>query len=215
MFTGIVKAMGKIRAIERRGGDVRLAIESTGLPWKEYELGESIAVNGVCLTAVELFDDGFATDVSNETLDVTGLGKLEPGSAVNLEPSLAVGERLGGHIVSGHVDCTGTVTSLAEDARSIRVSIELPAEYARYVAKKGSVTVDGVSLTINEVSGNTFELNIIPHTADVTIIGDYAVGTVVNIEVDLLARYLERLLGQDGKQGEGISIDFLRVHGYA
>ncbi|MDJ0941483.1 MAG: riboflavin synthase [Woeseiaceae bacterium] len=212
MFTGIVKAKGQIRSLERRGGDVRLTVTSDGLPWNDFELGESICVNGVCLTAVELSDDGFATDVSTETLDVTGLGDLAEGSFVNLEPSLAVGERLGGHLVSGHVDCVGKVLSVADDARSIRLSIEIPPEYARYVAKKGSVTVDGVSLTINEVSGNTFELNIIPHTAEVTIIGDYAAGTVVNIEVDLIARYLERLLGKDG---DGISLEFLKAHGYA
>ncbi len=212
MFTGIIKAKGTIGALDQRGGDVRLTVRSDGLPWADYEVGESIAVNGVCLTAVALHDDGFDTDVSVETLDVTGLGDLEVGSSVNLEPAISLGERLGGHLVSGHVDCTGTVISVASDARSIRLGIEIPAEYARYVAKKGSVCVDGVSLTVNEVSGNTFELNIIPHTAEVTIIGDYRNGTVVNVEVDLLARYLERLLDQDG---DGITIDFLKAHGYA
>ena len=212
MFTGIIKAMGTISALERRGGDVRLSVRSDGLPWGDYEVGESIAVNGVCLTAVALHDDGFDTDVSVETLDVTGLGDLNVGSSVNLEPSISLGERLGGHLVSGHVDCTGKVVSVAGDARSIRLSIEIPAEYTRYVAKKGSVCVDGVSLTVNEVSGNTFELNIIPHTAEVTNIGTYRNGTVVNVEVDLLARYLERLLTQDG---DGITLDFLKAHGYA
>ncbi|MEO1204188.1 MAG: riboflavin synthase, partial [Pseudomonadota bacterium] len=120
--------------------------------------------------------------------------------------------RLGGHLVSGHVDCTGTVRSIASDARSIRMSIEIPSDYHRYVARKGSVCVDGVSLTINEVSGDTFELNIIPHTAEVTTIGSYTVGTTVNVEVDLLARYLERLLSKDD---QGISLDFLKAHGYA
>jgi riboflavin synthase len=212
MFTGIIKAKGTISAMDRRGGDVRLSVRSDGLPWSDYELGESIAVNGVCLTAVALHADGFDTDVSVETLDVTGLGGLAVGSAVNLEPAISLGERLGGHLVSGHVDCTGKVVSRTADARSIRLGIEIPKEYARYVAKKGSVCVDGVSLTVNEVSGNTFELNIIPHTAQSTIIDDYAAGTVVNVEVDLLARYLERLLDQDG---DGISIDFLKAHGYA
>jgi riboflavin synthase len=211
MFTGIIKSMGTITAIERRGGDVRLAVSSTGLPWAEYEVGESIAVNGVCLTAVALRADGFDTDVSVETLDVTALGTLSVGSAVNLEPSLSLGERLGGHLVSGHVDCTGTVVSRTADARSIRLAFEIPAEYSRYVAKKGSICVDGVSLTINEVSGSRFELNIIPHTAEVTIIGNYAVGTVVNVEVDLVARYLERLIGVNP---DGISKDFLKAHGY-
>jgi riboflavin synthase len=212
MFTGIIKAMGRISAIKRQGGDVRLTVSSTGLPWSDYELGDSLSVNGVCLTVVALHDDGFDTDVSVETLDVTGLGKLEIGSPVNLEPAISLGERLGGHLVSGHVDCTGTVTSRAADARSIRLEIKIPEEYSRYVAKKGSICVDGVSLTINEVSGNSFAVNIIPHTAEVTIFDDYAVGTVVNVEVDLLARYIERLLSKDG---DGISIEFLKAHGYA
>ena len=212
MFTGIIKAKGTIRAMETRGGDVRLSVQSDGLPWADYELGESIAVNGVCLTAVALHEDGFDTDVSVETLDVTGLGGLAVGSPVNLEPAISLGERLGGHLVSGHVDCTGRVVTRDSDARSIRLAIEIPKDYARDVAKKGSVCVDGVSLTVNDVSGSTFELNIIPHTADVTIIGDYAAGTVVNVEVDLLARYLERLLDKDSGD---ISIDFLKAHGYA
>jgi len=212
MFTGIIKARGEIAAMEKRGGDVRLSVRSDGMPWADYELGESIAVNGVCLTAVALHANGFDTDVSVETLDVTALGSLKVGSAVNLEPALSLGDRLGGHLVSGHVDCTGKVTSRREDARSIRLAIDIPREYARYVARKGSVCVDGVSLTINEVSGTTFDLNIIPHTAEVTIIGSYTVGTIVNIEVDLLARYIERLLGNDG---DGISLDFLKAHGYA
>ena len=212
MFTGIIKAKGTISAMEKRGGDVRLTVRSDGLPWDEFELGESIAVNGVCLTAVTLHKNGFDTDVSVETLNVTALGGLTKGSEVNLEPSISLGERLGGHLVSGHVDCTGKVLSTTADARSIRLAIEIPKDYARYVARKGSVCVDGVSLTVNEVSGNTFELNIIPHTADVTIIGGYAPGTVVNVEVDLLARYLERLLSGDG---DGISLEFLKAHGYA
>jgi len=212
MFTGIIKAKGTIIAMDKRGGDVRLSVRSEGLPWSDYEVGESIAVNGVCLTAVALHEDGFDTDVSVETLDVTALGGLAAGSAVNLEPAISLGERLGGHLVSGHVDCTGKVISRAADARSIRLTIEIPKEFARYVAKKGSVCIDGVSLTVNEVSGNTFALNIIPHTSEVTIINDYAAGTVVNVEVDLLARYLERLLDKDG---DGISLEFLKAHGYA
>jgi riboflavin synthase len=212
MFTGIIKAKGTISAMDKRGGDVRLSVRSDGLPWSDYDLGESIAVNGVCLTAVALHEDGFDTDVSVETLDVTALGGLDVGSSVNLEPAISLGERLGGHLVSGHVDCTGRVVARNSDARSIRLAIEIPKDYARYVAKKGSVCVDGVSLTVNEVSGNTFELNIIPHTADVTIIDDYAAGTVVNVEVDLLARYLERLLDKDG---DNISFEFLKAHGYA
>jgi riboflavin synthase len=212
MFTGIIKAKGSITAMQQQGGDVRMNVSSDGLPWSDFEIGESISVNGVCLTAVALHDNGFDTDVSVETLDVTALGDLTTGSDVNLEPALGVGERLGGHLVSGHVDCVGSVTSRSADARSIRLAIEIPAEYSRYIAKKGSVCVDGVSLTINEVSGNTFESNIIPHTADTTIIDGYAVGTAVNVEVDMLARYIERLLGKDD---DGISLEFLKAHGYA
>lgn len=211
MFTGIIKATGEISAIEKAGGDVRLSIRSEQLPFASYEVGESIAVNGVCLTAVELRDDGFATDVSVETLDVTGLGQLAVGSTVNLEPSLSLGDRLGGHLVSGHVDCVGRVMRCAADARSTRLTIEIPAAYTRYVAKKGSVCVDGVSLTINEVAGNSIDVNIIPHTAEATIIGDYSIGTTVNIEVDMLARYVERLLAKDDS---GLSMEFLRANGY-
>lgn len=211
MFTGIVRAKGTISAIERRGGDVRLSVHSGGLPFPSYAAGESIAVNGVCLTCATLRDDGFDADVSGETLAVTALGSLGVGSEVNLEPALALGERLGGHLVSGHVDCVGRIVSRLPDARSLRLRIEIPPEYMRYIARKGSVTVDGVSLTINEVSGNGFEVNIIPHTTDATIIGDYAADTQVNIEVDLLARYVERLLRED--RG-GISEEFLRANGY-
>ncbi len=212
VFTGIIKAKGTLSAIHPQGEDMRLTVRSDGLPWADFEIGESIAVNGVCLTAVALHDDGFDTDVSVETLAVTTLGKLSTGAEVNLEPALSLGERLGGHLVSGHVDCVGSVRTRVEDARSVRLAIEIPAAYAHYVAKKGSVCVDGVSLTINEVSGNIFELNIIPHTAAVTIIGDYAVDSTVNVEVDLLARYLERLMSKDG---DNISLDFLKAHGYA
>ena len=204
--------MGTIASLETRGGDVRLRVRSDGMPWSDYEVGESICVNGVCLTAVALYDDGFDTDVSVETLNVTALGGLKSGSPVNLEPSLSLGDRLGGHLVSGHVDCIGKVVDRHADARSWRFAIELPQEFSRYIARKGSVTVDGVSLTINEVSGNRFELNIIPHTTEVTIIGHYTTGSTVNIEVDLLARYLERLLGKDDA---GLSIEFLKEHGYA
>ena len=211
MFTGIIKSMGTISGIDRRGGDVRLSVHAADMPFSTYEVGESISVNGVCLTAVALRDDGFDTDVSVETLDVTGLGSLGVGDAVNLEPALSLSERLGGHLVCGHVDCLGRVSKLEDDARSTRVTIEIAPEYARYVARKGSVTVDGVSLTVNGVSGAVFDVNIIPHTAQATIIGNYAVGTTVNIEVDLLARYLERLLAKDG---DGLSMDFLREHGY-
>lgn len=202
MFTGIIQAVGRISGLAGQDGDVRLAITAEGLPWQNFRIGESIAVNGACLTAVELRDDGFSTDVSRETMAVTALADLVEGSRVNLEPSLALGDRLGGHLVTGHVDCVGTVRSMRPDGRSLRLEVGLPRGFARYVARKGSITVDGVSLTVNEVSADGFAVNIIPHTADVTIIGDYNAGTQVNLEVDLVARYLERLLaGSDGTGG--------------
>jgi len=212
MFTGIVKAKGSIGAIEKRGGDVRMTVLAADLPWSEYAVGDSISVNGVCLTAVRLLDSGFDTDVSVETLDVTTLKQLAVGDAVNLEPALRVGDALGGHLVSGHVDGIGKVIARGDDARSIRMTFEVPDELSRYIAKKGSICVDGVSLTINEVSGNTFGLNIIPHTAEATTMGAYKVGTAVNIEVDLLARYIERMLGSEAG---GLSMEFRREHGYA
>ena len=212
MFTGIIKAKGTVRQLEKRGGDVRLSVVSPDLDWSRFEVGESIAVNGVCLTAVAFGAEGFDADVSVETLEVTGLGALAVGSAVNLEPALRVGDALGGHLVSGHVDCVGRVVEVTSDARSVRLGIDIPQAFARYIAKKGSITVDGVSLTINEVSGTRFELNIIPHTASVTTIGDYAVGTAVNIEVDQVARYLERLLAKDEP---GVTLETLRANGYA
>lgn len=198
--------------MQRLGGDLRLTVTSAGLPWRDFELGDSIAVNGVCLTAVVLNHDGFITDVSHETLQVTSLGNLAVGGQVNLEPALRLGEPLGGHLVSGHVDCMGTVRSRVSDARSVRLEIEMPEKFGRYVARKGSITIDGVSLTVNEVSARAFTVSIIPHTAEVTIIGQYAIGTEVNIEVDQIARYLERLLSADDE--EGITKDFLRAHGY-
>ena len=213
MFTGIIKAVGVVGHVARQGADKRLTISSRDLPWTDFEIGESISVNGVCLTAVDFLDNGFLTDVSVETLNVTTLKGLATGGRVNLEPALSLGERLGGHLVSGHVDCIGTIRAREADARSVRLDVEIPAEFRRYVARKGSICIDGVSLTVNEVSDAVFGVNIIPHTAEATIIGDYRVGTVVNIEVDLLARYLERLLtsGDDS----GVTKDLLREHGYA
>jgi len=215
MFTGIIKAKGRVRSLKKQGGDLCLSVESAGIDWSAFEIGESISVNGVCLTATALRPDGFDADVSIETMSVTALGGLTPGSAVNLEPSVSLGERLGGHLVSGHVDCVGTVTSRDKDARSVRLKIEIPEEYSRYIAKKGAVCVDGVSLTINEVSARAFEVNIIPHTAEETIIGEYVVGTAVNIEVDLVARYIERLLTRSEDSDSGVSVDLLKAHGYA
>jgi riboflavin synthase len=212
VFTGIIKAVGEVGQIARQGGDLRLTIQSPDLPWAEFDVGESISVNGVCLTAVAFVSGGFLTDVSAETLAVTTLQQVSVGSRVNLEPALALGERLGGHLVSGHVDCIGTIKAREVDARSVRIDVEVPAEYGRYIAKKGSVCIDGVSLTVNTVAANTFSVNIIPHTAEVTTVKTYEGGGLVNIEVDLLARYLERLLTAD--DGNGITQDFLRANGY-
>jgi len=199
--------------MEPQGGDLRLTITAADLPWEEFTVGESIAINGVCLTAVEFLQNGFVADVSVETTRVTALANLAEGSKVNLEPSVSLGERLGGHLVSGHVDCVGQIKTREADARSVRLVVGIPVEYSRYVAKKGSVCIDGVSLTVNEVSNDTFGVNIIPHTAEETIIGDYRTGTEVNIEVDLLARYVERLLA-DGDES-AITKETLRAHGYA
>jgi len=194
MFTGIIESIGKIAKMEKRGGDVRLHIATGKLDLSDVALGDSIAVNGVCLTAVVLPGDGFVADVSNETLSLTSLGQLSTGSPVNLEKALTMSTRLGGHLVSGHVDGLGEVVAKSEDARSIRFTVKAPDELAKYIAHKGSITVDGTSLTVNAVSGAEFELNIVPHTAQETIMSEYEVGQKVNLEVDLVARYLERLL---------------------
>jgi riboflavin synthase len=194
MFTGIIQAVGSLERIEPRGGDVRLGIRTGKLDLRRTELGDSIAVNGVCLTAIELGPAGFAADVSRETLSLTTLGDLLPGSPVNLEQALTLATSLGGHLVSGHVDGVGRVLERQDDARSVRLRIEAPRELARYLAPKGSIAVDGTSLTLNRVEGANFELNIVPHTLEQTLIGRYREGTRVNLEVDLIARYLERLL---------------------
>lgn len=212
MFTGIVRAVGSIERIENRGGDVRLTVDSGDLDCSAFETGESISVSGVCLTALKLRGHGFDADVSRETLAVTTLGDKQVGSTVNLEPSLALGDRLGGHLVTGHVDCIGHLESRVRDARSVRLTFRLPRQFARYVAKKGSIAVDGVSLTVNDVNDETFGVNIIPHTAEVTTLGELAAGAAVNIEVDLMARYAERLIGdRDG----GVDMGLLKAKGYA
>jgi len=194
MFTGIISAIGDIADLEQRGGDVRLTIRTGSLSLANVQLGDSIACNGACLTAVELTAEGFIADVSVESLNLTTIGNWKNGSRINLEKAMQASDRFGGHIVSGHVDGIGEVVSLHEDARSWRFRIRAPRELAKYIAHKGSITVDGTSLTINKVDGSEFELNIVPHTMTHTVMGDYAVGTKLNLEVDLVARYLERLL---------------------
>jgi riboflavin synthase len=194
MFTGIIQSIGTVAAVQEVGGDTRLRIAAKGLKLSQVDLGDSIAVNGVCLTVVELGNTEFSADVSRETLDVTTLSDLAGGHSVNLEPSLTLGAPLGGHLVSGHVDGVSRVASMDPEARSMRMGFVLPEGLGRYVAKKGSVTVDGTSLTVNAVSDTELFVNIVPHTSERTIMGGYKVGTRVNIEVDMIARYLERLI---------------------
>ncbi len=194
MFTGIVQDIGRVVSREARGGDERLLIAFDRLDPSGINVGDSICVQGCCLTAVELRDRTFAADVSRESLSLTTLGNLESGSRVNLEPSLKAGDPLGGHLVSGHVDGIGEITALSGDARSTRIEISVPPALARYIARKGSVAIDGVSLTVNEVQGNVFGINLIPHTQAVTTLGALSAGTRVNVEVDQIARYVERLL---------------------
>lgn len=194
MFTGIITGIGTIRALSPRGGDLRIEIDTPGWDLATFDLGESIAVNGVCLTVVERGGARFAADVSNETLRCTTLHALQVGSHVNLERALLAGQPLGGHLVSGHVDGVGAVQGLVADARSTCFRIAVPEDLKRFVAAKGSITVDGVSLTVNTVEDDVFSVNIVPHTMEHTIFSAYAAGTPVNLEVDQVARYLERLL---------------------
>jgi riboflavin synthase len=216
MFTGIVQGLGAVRALEPRGGDVRLRIEGCGVDLADMRAGDSIAVNGVCLTALAPEANTFCADVSLETLSCTTLSGLRVGDRVNLEQALLPTTRLGGHLVSGHVDGVGRVTDLREAARSRLLRIAVPPELARYLAVKGSVCVDGVSLTVNTVEGSEFEINIIPHTLGRTIIAAYRRGTRVNIEVDLVARYIESLLAARNAPaaGAGIARALLEEHGF-
>lgn len=194
MFTGIVQAIGTVESLTPAAGDVELAIDTGVLDLTRTVLGDSISVAGACLTVTRLTGHGFCADVSRETLAKTTLGTLAPGSPVNLEPALRVGDALGGHYVTGHVDGVGAVVSVESDARSWRVVVELPEALARFVAPKGSVTVEGVSLTVNEVDGRRFGVNLIPHTCEVTTLGGLRAGSPVNIEIDIIARYVDRLV---------------------
>jgi riboflavin synthase len=197
MFTGIIQSVGNVRSIEAVGGDVRLVVATADLDLGDVQLGDSIAVDGVCLTAVALDKDSFTADVSRETLNCTTLGAWREGRRVNLEKALRLADRLGGHLVSGHVDGIGEVVSLLPEARSLRWVFSVPANLARYIAAKGSIAVNGVSLTVNEVDGRRFGVNLIPHTMQKTSFADCIVGSAVNIEVDLMARYAERLTARD------------------
>ncbi|MDQ5939512.1 MAG: Riboflavin synthase [Pseudomonadota bacterium] len=216
MFTGIILAIGKITAIESRGGDVRLTLHTGKLPLDGVALGDSIAVNGVCLTAVALGKDFFSADVSNETLSLTSLAHAKIGAPVNLEFALTPTTRLGGHIVSGHVDGIGTVVEKKNDGRSIRFTLKAPDELAKYIAQKGSICIDGISLTVNHVNGAQFDINIVPYTLSETTLNHATVGTQVNLEVDLLARYMERLMKGDAaaKPYSAVTMELLQNSGF-
>jgi riboflavin synthase len=217
MFTGIIQAVGEVAELQSRSGDLRLHIRTGKLALEDVALGDSLCTNGVCLTVTELPGDGYWCDVSNETLNFSTLGDLSQGSRVNLEKSLTPQSRLGGHIVSGHVDGVGEVVSFREDGRSLRWVLRAPDQLARYIAHKGSICIDGTSLTVNAVNGAEFDINIIPQTMRETIFGDYQVGSRVNLEVDVIARYLERLLQGDQAASpfnSGLSEGFLAENGF-
>lgn len=219
MFTGIIEAVGEIADQRLVNGDMRLYVRTHALDLGDVKLGDSIATNGICLTAVELPGDGFIADVSRETLEHSRLGEMKIGERVNLEKAMMPTSRFGGHIVSGHVDGVGTLVERRDDARSVRLTIRAPANLLRYIAAKGSITVDGVSLTVNSLEGDCFGLNIVPHTAQETIIDGYRPGRSVHLEVDLIARYLERLLGAPAAPAaedsdSGLTLDTLVSAGF-
>jgi riboflavin synthase len=216
MFTGIIQAVGKIVHLEKVSGDVRLRIDTGTLDMRDVQNGDSVAVSGVCLTAIEHDASGFSADVSGETLARTTLAGLRPGTRMNLEKALTPSSRLGGHLVSGHVDGVGEVIERNVEARSVRFRVQAPAALARYIATKGSICLDGVSLTVNAVDGRQFDLNIVPHTLQATTLGEVQPGSRVNLEVDLIARYLERLLlGERAADASAtITHAFLAEHGF-
>ncbi|MDO6684408.1 MULTISPECIES: riboflavin synthase [unclassified Agarivorans] len=216
MFTGIIEALGIIKSIEKRSGDVRLHIACSSLDMADVHLGDSIAVNGICLTVVEFGSDYFCADVSTETLSLTSLAKCKQGDKVNLEKAMLATNRFGGHIVSGHVDGLAEVVSISPSARAVNIWLKVPNELARYIAHKGSITVDGISLTVNEVQQQQLRLTIIPHTAEQTTISQWAPGQKINLEVDVIARYVERLIGyaEESKNESNINTAFLAQHGF-
>ncbi len=216
MFTGIIEATGTVTRLTQIASEWRLSLDSGKLVLDDVRLGDSIAVNGCCLTVVELSAKGFSADVSNATLECTTLGNFSRGTRVNLEKAMLASDRFGGHIVSGHVDGVGSLLESTADAQSVRLRFGVPATLSRYIAAKGSICVDGTSLTVNEIDSNSFTVNVIPHTQQETVIGGYVVGQRVNIEVDLIARYLERMMRADKNSGEqgGISNELLARHGF-
>jgi len=212
MFTGIIEAKGTIANLEQLESEWRIRIETGALDLSDVKIGDSIAVNGCCLTVVTLSASGFAADVSLETLRCTTLGELKAGSAVNLEKAMLATDRFGGHIVSGHVDGVGELESITPEGKSLKLQFRAPDDLARYIAAKGSICIDGTSLTVNGVEGARFTINVIPHTQEETISGTYGVGQQVNLEVDLVARYLERLA--IGNAGTAVTAEFLEQHGF-
>lgn len=213
MFTGLIEGMGWVEAVTRQGPDAVLTVKA-GFSLAESQIGDSIAVSGPCLTVTGLRGDTFDADVSAETLDKTNLGRLSPGQAVNLERALRLGDRLGGHLVSGHIDGLGRLVEKIDVGSSIRFRFELTPEMIRYVIPKGSIAIDGISLTVNQVSGNWFEVNIIPHTAKATTIGLKKPGEMINIETDLIGKYVERLVGPYTGKDKGLTKDLLARSGF-
>ncbi|MGI2014448.1 riboflavin synthase [Shewanella oncorhynchi] len=216
MFTGIIEAVGTLRKLERKGDDIRLTVGSGKLDLNDVRLGDSIATNGVCLTVVQQLADGYVADVSAETVSLTGFANYKVGTKVNLEKAVTPTTRLGGHMVSGHVDGIAMVEQRLVRGQAIEFWLAAPAELGRYIAHKGSITIDGVSLTVNEVDGSRFRLTIVPHTAGETTLIDLQAGDKVNIEVDLIARYLERLMNYDGKDSKsgGVTMEMLARAGF-
>ncbi|WP_068545598.1 riboflavin synthase [Thalassotalea crassostreae] len=217
MFTGIVEAVGKINAINLNAAGARVVVDSSTLDMSDVNLGDSIATNGICLTVVAFDCNSYSADVSNETLTRTGFANYKPGQMVNLEKAMLPTTRFGGHMVSGHVDAIGKIEAIKHNGNSIDYWLELPEQIKQYVAEKGSITIDGVSLTVNSVENNRFRLTIVPHTTEQTIISSYKVGQLVNLEVDLIARYIERLLfckQQDQAPAAGVTEELLLKSGY-
>lgn len=218
MFTGIVEAVGTLSSITNQGEDISITVETGNLDMSDVKLGDSIATNGICLTVVRFDNRSFTADLSVETLNKTGFSQYQVGDRVNLEKAMLPTTRFGGHIVSGHVDGVGTIVERIPVGRAVEYWVEMPSDLERYVAQKGSITVDGISLTVNDLRKNGFKLTIVPHTSEQTIIDEFEVGRRVNLEVDVLARYMERLLGMGSNQQQGsstITMEFLQQNGFA
>lgn len=215
MFTGLIEDLGTVRELRKSADNVCLTV-ATAIPMDELELGESVAVNGVCLTLVDFRDGHFTADVSPETMARSTLASLKPGIRVNLERAMRFGARLGGHLVSGHVDTVGMITALTRDGNARRFTFRIPAEINRYVVAKGSVAIDGISLTVNQVTEETFSVAIIPHTLEKTTLQDRQVGSSVNVETDLIGKYVERLLGKapNDQPRSPVDLEFLARHGF-